>query len=158
MKKYISILFTSLVILTSCSTSKKQAENKNNSKSTTVTMNDKNDADQRLHDLWAITQVGDESIVKEDFPSEMPMFEINLKEESISGTDGCNRFRGSFTATADSLTIGNLMSTQMACPNMKISDMIGRTLGTNTFSYKLVKGKLLLSQDNSVVVVAKHID
>jgi len=158
MKNYSLIISVSLILMVSCSTSKKQAENKNNSKSTTVTVSNKDEADQCLHDLWAIIQIGDKSIVKDDFPSEMPMFEVHLKEESIRGTDGCNRFRGSFQATADSLTIGNLVSTQMACTNMEISKLIGKALSGKTFAYRLEKGKLLLSQDDSVVVIAKHID
>jgi heat shock protein HslJ len=36
---------------------------------------------------------------------------------SISGTDGCNRFMGSFTESGESLTFGPLASTMMACPD-----------------------------------------
>jgi len=158
MKAYTLIIFASLFILVSCETTKQQTESKSDTKSTTVKMSKKNEADQRLHDLWAIIQIGDKVFEKEDFPKEMPMFELNLTEGTVSGTDGCNRFRGSIQATADSLTFGNLLSTQMACPNMEISGLIGKTLSGNTFSYKLAKGKLLLSQDESVAVTAKHID
>ena len=158
MKSYIFVILASLVFITSCGTAKQQAESKSNAKSTTVETSEKNKADQRLHDLWAITQIGEKVFKEEDFPKEMPMFELNLTEGKVSGTDGCNRFRGSIQATADSLTFGNLISTQMACPNMDMSGIIGKSLSANTFSYKISKGKLLLSQDESVVVIAKHID
>jgi heat shock protein HslJ len=145
-------------LLASCGTTEQQAKSGNASQSTTVEISETNEGDPRLHDLWAIIQIGDKVLKNEDFPNGMPNFEINLTEGEISGTDGCNRFRGSIKATADSLIFGNLMSTQMACPNMDMSGLTGKTLGGNTFSYKLVKGKLLLSQDDSVVVIAKHFD
>jgi heat shock protein HslJ len=36
---------------------------------------------------------------------------------SVSGTDGCNRFMGSFTENGTSLSFGPLASTMMACPD-----------------------------------------
>jgi heat shock protein HslJ len=36
---------------------------------------------------------------------------------SVSGTDGCNRFMGSFTQNDTSLTFGPLAGTMMACPD-----------------------------------------
>jgi heat shock protein HslJ len=48
----------------------------------------------------------------------------------VSGTSGCNRFSGAFTADGHRLTIGPLATTRMACPapQMRIEEAVLRTL------------------------------
>ncbi len=41
---------------------------------------------------------------------------LSFEGDRAAGFAGCNRFSGSYTAGADSLTFGPLLSTKMACP------------------------------------------
>jgi heat shock protein HslJ len=60
------------------------------------------------------------------------------EDGSISGTDGCNRFMGSYTQNGTSLTFGPLASTMMACPDdisnqaKTFSDALGVTQSFST--------------------------
>jgi heat shock protein HslJ len=45
---------------------------------------------------------------------------VQFKEKDVSGFSGCNRFRGSFTFAAGTLTFGPLATTRMACPPGKM--------------------------------------
>lgn len=42
-----------------------------------------------------------------------------IEGEKIAGNGGCNRFGGLYVQDGDSLKIGPLMSTEMACMNLK---------------------------------------
>lgn len=42
---------------------------------------------------------------------------------TVSGNSGCNNYRSSFTLSGDSISFGPVMSTKMACPNLKGEDL-----------------------------------
>jgi heat shock protein HslJ len=41
---------------------------------------------------------------------------VVFKDETVGGSTGCNRFTASYTVDGDSLELGTIASTQMACP------------------------------------------
>jgi len=60
---------------------------------------------------WQLIRIGSASPLKERPAT------LSFKNNSISGTAGCNRFAGSFTQKDDQLSISSqLISTMMACP------------------------------------------
>lgn len=57
-----------------------------------------------------------------DWQSTKSRANVRFDHGKISGSDGCNRFGGSYTVNTDRLSVGeNMMSTMMACPNMEQS-------------------------------------
>ncbi len=54
-----------------------------------------------------------------DWQSTKSRANVRFDHGKISGSDGCNRFGGSYTVEGSRLSVGeNMMSTMMACPNM----------------------------------------
>lgn len=47
---------------------------------------------------------------------------FSLSDMRVTGTGGCNRFSGTFTAKGDELSLGPLASTKMMCPDQKFED------------------------------------
>lgn len=60
--------------------------------------------------VWVLSTLG-------DAPA-LPGTEVTLSLEggAMSGTDGCNRYRGNYTAEGGSFTAGAMATTMMACP------------------------------------------
>ncbi len=114
--------------------------------------------DLRLNDIWAIIQLGDETLKASDFKKGLPTIELNTSKETVIGFDGCNRFRGSFEVADKEIIFSNLAGTRMACQNMQISDRISSALDGKSFHFTLKNGKLILSKNNKTVMVLKHID
>ena len=71
---------------------------------------------------------------------------LNFEDGKVTGSDGCNRYRGTFTAKAGKLSFGkNLASTMMMCPetiSKQASVYIKALLSTT--HYKIDKKSLLL--------------
>jgi heat shock protein HslJ len=58
---------------------------------------------------WNLTQINGEPIVPETAPT------LNFDSEGLGGNASCNSFGGDYSREGDSLTIGMLFSTMMAC-------------------------------------------
>ena len=52
---------------------------------------------------------------------------LEFAKQRVSGSDGCNRFSGSYETDGSSLTFGPLAGTQMAC--IGPADEVGRKVG-----------------------------
>ena len=114
--------------------------------------------EKRLNNIWVIIQLGDSVLNPDNFMNGLPMLELSVTKREISGHDGCNRIRGSFSTKGKTIKFGQLITTKMACPHKKGSDDIAPALNGNTFSYYFGKNRLILKQENKVKVVLKNID
>jgi heat shock protein HslJ len=72
---------------------------------------------------------------------------------TVTGADGCNTLRGSYTAKDDTLSFGPLMGTLMACPQLpdKLDNRFREALG-NTKKWKATATELTLLDDKDAVV------
>jgi len=57
-----------------------------------------------------------EGIAGEPVPEDIEVTIGFLEEDRIAGSGGCNRFMGGYTLTGEGLSIGQVASTMMACP------------------------------------------
>lgn len=110
--------------------------------------------DYRLHDIWAITEVNGLKIDASRFKNKVPMMEINLTQNRVSGNDGCNNFKGLVKSENGKITFGQLVSTLMAC---QYNSGITEVLSGNTLDYKF-ENNLVLYKNRIKVMVLKHID
>lgn len=60
---------------------------------------------------WTLALIGDEALSSDRELS------IRFEDGRVSGSSGCNRFMGGYTLTGESLTLTQMASTQMACPD-----------------------------------------
>jgi len=113
--------------------------------------------DYRLHNIWAITEVYGINI-RGIFKKKVPMIEINLTENRVSGNDGCNNFNGKVKTANGKIIFGPLASTMKACmDNQELSSKIGKILSDNELDYKF-KDNLALYKNGVKIMVLKNID
>ncbi len=99
---------------------------------------------------WALLELNGKTITVE-VNDKAPYLELNSKKASAYGFGGCNRFFGSYETSGQSLTLGALGATRMACPEgMDQEQELFTALGTVT-RYEIHGSKLMLFADKKLV-------
>lgn len=130
LKKLISIaLFSSVLTFVGCET-----------------MPNKQQSAESLERLqnrtWAATQIGNTEINPAQTVGNLPSLQFDSASLRVSGTDGCNRIVGSYQAKGDTLTLGQLAGTKMACiDNGNIDQKFNTAL--NQVTHYQIYGKTL---------------
>ena len=76
---------------------------------------------------------------------------LTTADNRVSGFAGCNRLAGAFKVAGDSLTLGPLILTRMACPSgMELEQQFTNALGA-TRRYRIDDHRLELLSDSGVV-------
>jgi heat shock protein HslJ len=92
---------------------------------------------------------GSTKTLSEIFTMKRP--EIQLENGSLTGSTGCNRINGTYTASGTSLQIGNnLAITKMGCPNYDENIFIEALNKVNRFEVR--KNELMLMQDSVLLM------
>lgn len=75
---------------------------------------------KQLEGLWTLKTIkGEEAAGKFGKADDaVPTLNFDITENRVGGKSGCNGYGGSFSLNNDQLIIGQLISTQMACPNL----------------------------------------
>ncbi len=105
---------------------------------------------------WKLTRLRLNDSLKTVPPTSKAYVQFSLGEQRVTGHGGCNRFSGKLTRLeGQSLGIGPLMSTRMAC-----ADPLGNRLETvflsvlnETQSYRIKGRRLTLSKNKQVLAV-----
>ena len=90
---------------------------------------------------WSIVMVNQLPVL-EAIPAE-----VRFAGGKVTGTAGCNRFNGDYSATANALTLGPIASTRMMCPEKAMAqeaDFLALFSGKLAIRYS-VDGSLILS-------------
>ncbi len=92
---------------------------------------------------WNLIEIGGRAL--EDGSVRVPSISFDSTESRYTGNGGCNGYGGGFTLTGDSLSLGNAMSTLMACDDavMKLEGEFHAALRSVT-SFRLEGGELVL--------------
>ncbi len=92
---------------------------------------------------WNLVEIG--GLALGSGTGRTPSISFDSAEARYTGSGGCNGFGGGFTLTGDSLSLGNAMSTLMACPDsvMKLEGEFHAALRAVS-SLRLEGGELLL--------------
>jgi uncharacterized membrane protein len=114
--------------------------------------------DSRLNDIWVLMLFGDRKLEAQDFRKGFPILEFNLNENRVVGSTGCNRISGKFETRGNRITIGQLATTRMACPNMAFEQEFLSAVTGEAFHYAIDAGRLMLTGDNGVVLELRKTD
>ncbi|WP_050525349.1 META domain-containing protein [Pseudorhodobacter aquimaris] len=81
---------------------------------------------------------------------------MNLEEDRVSGSSGCNRYSGGYSMSGNNLTFGPAAMTRMACPppGMETEVRFGRALDEVTRFDLSSGGDLLLFADDNLLIQA----
>lgn len=66
---------------------------------------------------WIATHIGNTEIKASPAARSVPSIQFDEASKRVSGSDGCNRIMGAYTAGHDTLQLSQMASTRMACMN-----------------------------------------
>ncbi|MBT0886919.1 MULTISPECIES: META domain-containing protein [Acinetobacter] len=109
LKKYFGItLLGAMIALSGCETMPTQT-----SASQISAINQAN----LVQRTWTATQLGNSMLKTEANRQNLPYLNFDATTQTVSGSDSCNRINASYTAGRDTLQLGQLATTRMACLN-----------------------------------------
>lgn len=106
----------------------------------------------KLHNIYALESINGKAI---SVPQgiERPNLEVNVSENRVMGTDGCNRFQGSATiGIGGNITFGPLASTKKMCSSMETPQAYMNAMA-EVKEYALRNGKLFFSDDAGKILL-----
>lgn len=110
-------------------------------------------ASNLLNNKWVLSSLAGKTDLSSLFENKLPFLSFS-NDGRITGNNGCNSLAGSFdvsTLASGNIDLSNLISTQMACPNMTGSSQFNEML-QNVTSFKLKDQALnLLGSDGSTL-------
>ncbi len=94
--------------------------------------------------LWQLTEIDGVEVSSVDETEGAPTIEFPFNKNGVRGSGSCNRFSGEVTiGEGSTITIGNLISTKMACPQLdRETEYLG--ILSNTTHTVTVKGEEMM--------------
>ena len=109
LKKYFGItLLGAMIALSGCETMPTQT-----SASQISAINQAN----LVQRTWTATQLGNSMLNTAANRQNLPYLNFDAATQTVTGSDSCNRINASYTAGRDTLQLGQLATTRMACLN-----------------------------------------
>jgi len=132
------LLALSLVSLLSCSAYKKQQASAQAKTAAAISL---------AGTSWVLESIPDFTLEQ----TRKPVTLLFGTDNHISGNGGCNRYGGDYTQSGDSLSIGHLLSTKMACtPGMETESHLMYALQEANRA-TVTGGKLELRKDSTLL-------
>jgi heat shock protein HslJ len=130
------LISLSIIVLFSCSAMKKQGKSKpGNSNALKGTG-------------WVLSRIPDFELEK---TRKEPSIYFNDSTSKVSGYTGCNGYGASYTLKGNTIKIGDVLSTKMACmPGMKTENKVMNVL-SSVDNYSISGDKLTLKQGEKVL-------
>ncbi|MDR1882892.1 MAG: META domain-containing protein [Prevotella sp.] len=104
---------------------------------------------ENLTGVWTLTSIADGDMAAL-FTGKAPTMEFSA-DGKVFGNGGCNTYRTTYTLQENTITFGLVISTKMACPNLKGEDLFTGLLA-GPLQAKLNGDKLTLLKDGNVVL------
>jgi len=106
---------------------------------------------QEMEGYWVLKTMNGED-AKSQFKGALPTLQFNLEDNSISGTGGCNQYRGEYTYNDDaSFSAPNLVATQMLCTEDNNEGQFLLELSGPDLVLTMENGVLTFTKDKKVV-------
>ena len=99
---------------------------------------------------WTFVSIGGVAVAK-DRPTS-----LQFDGARLSGSAGCNRFSGGYSAADGTLTAGPLMATEMACPGMELEQVFFKLMATPVSLTFADDGTLILTGEGGKTAVLKR--
>ncbi|RZU40113.1 putative lipoprotein [Edaphobacter modestus] len=101
---------------------------------------------------WKLVQIGDRQITPADQQQEAYLI-FRIEDEHLTGSGGCNRLAGSYTASNDALRVSGIASTRMACLHGMETESNFLTALEGVRSWKISNRQLELSNEDGKMLL-----
>jgi heat shock protein HslJ len=113
--------------------------------------------DYRLHDLWALEELGGKKVTPAQFEKQLPLLEIKAKEATFMGFAGCNEMNGQLFSERNRLRFIDIRTTRKACAADNQEAAFLKALRSAT-EYRLSNNRLSLSNPDGPLLVFRKVD
>lgn len=94
---------------------------------------------------WVVVRVGDQRVITPTAdPARVPHLVFDAAAGRVSGSGGCNRIRGPYRVQGDTLTVGPVAGTRMACPDLMATEAAFTAALPRVRGWRVVDGRLEL--------------
>jgi len=107
-----------------------------------------NDKIAKLNGNWNITIIDDTKLNPVDLNNRLPFIKFDTLKKMISGNSGCNDFSADATYAETTIEVRDIVSTLIACENMKIEEQIFKILNNQTVTFNFVGDTLIITNDS----------
>lgn len=114
--------------------------------------------DYRLHDIWVLERINGTAIDRNDYPTELPVLEINSAQNTFLGTTGCNQMTGKLFYELGILRFTNVATTKKMCVPDKGQEQTFLTALSGSNNYKIENNRLYLLTGDKESLVFKKVD
>lgn len=99
---------------------------------------------------WKLESIADGD-AKALFTDREPTISFDLAESRLGGNAGCNRYNATYKIEGTTITVGPVMSTRMACPNMEGESKFTQII-TGASTLEASMNKITFSKDGKAVL------
>lgn len=114
--------------------------------------------DLKLHDIWVLEAISEETYSDGDFTNGLPRLEIFTEEQRFGGKDGCNILTGNIETSANTILFKDARSTRMACRDNTKSDLYREVIMEKSYRFQVKNNMLILSDSTGERLRFKKID
>ena len=104
----------------------------------------------KLNQTWELYRMNGDSLSSEHYPEGLPYLQFDTRQGRIYGFDGCNDLGATIEVTLDRITIGEIMTTEKACPDRTGQAFLEKLAQVN--AYKVDNQALQLSHHEQVLL------
>ena len=142
MKVSHTLFIFAFAVLTGCQTFRKTGK-------------DPAQSDVSLTGRYILLSLNGEKVKVGHSVNPVPYLDLDLSGKAVSGFAGCNRFSGSLETASDSLSVGILAATKMACPEGDLEAAILTALNSGKFLWQQRRNRLILKNNTHFLVFRK---
>lgn len=104
-----------------------------------------------LSGLWSLKSINGKDAASVFSAGVVPTIEFNTQENRLGGNGGCNRYNASYTLQGNSIKVGPVMSTRMACQDLKGETQFTDAL-TDTDKISLAGNQLTFEKEGKAIL------
>ena len=114
--------------------------------------------DYGLNDIWVLTHLDGEAVDGSDLPRGLPTMELHTRDNRVLGHGGCNSIMGGFAVEWNVIRFGEIVTTMMACPDMRVETDFLRAISGKSLAYRREGLTLLLLAEDGTELRFKKVD
>ncbi len=99
----------------------------------------------QLSGNWSVIMIDDTSLNPKDFIKGLPVVTFDAAKKMISGYTGCNDFTGDATYAENTIEVGELIATKIACPDMEVEKRLLEILNNQIINFSFEGNTLILT-------------
>jgi len=111
-----------------------------------------------LYDIWVLTNINNSPLTPDNFRKQLPFMELNLRDKSISGFGGCNKYSAEISFSYKKMAVGPIAATKIFCiDESQVEKEFFNVLNSSPVTY-IKKNNVLILENSEGTLTFKKVD